>query len=342
MLITLFTVFPFFVCFFWSAIYILRWLKQNAAQHILGIFAMVCSVLYGCHAQFFMGEQSELGEWLWMTCSLAVYPLYYIYIIRLTTSRPHFPWSCIGLLIPALILPTLEYFFPVVNDLHLRQIFMAAIVLFVCVSGIITLNKFEHDIENFYADTEGKSSHPIKILLILFTLCSTSTVVVSSIGREFFQESTLLIIPSVVFSILLFTVLYLGDRYTFDGEEMLSEESKEQHCPEECCDSEQTHWIAELERQMQEEKLYLEPKLKIADLASRVGTCRTYISQYINQQKGVSFSDYINEQRIRYAEQLLKEDPTLSIEYLSTATGFSNEQSFMRNFRKFSTQNLHK
>ncbi len=316
----------------------LHWKGQNAAQHILGLFGWVCTILYGCHAQFYMGEQSELGEWLWMTCSLSVYPLYYLYILRLTTDMTRFPWWSISLLIPALILPTAEYFFPSINMYHVREVSMAAIVLFVCCSGLTILNRFEHEIHEFYADTEGKSSCSIRLLLVLFAICSVCSVIVSSIGRKFFQERLILAIPSIVFSLLLFAVFYLGERYTFTAEEMQKDGRTEDSCPTDVAEDEHQQWISELERLMTEDRVYLEPNLKIADLAARVGTCRTYISNHINQQKGMSFSDYINEQRIRYAEQLKKEDPTLSNEYLAAATGFASEQSYVRNYRKFSKQ----
>lgn len=341
MLTVFFSMLPFFVCLFWSVLYALNWKKHNSAQRILTVFAGVCTVLYACHAQFFIGEQCEWGEWLWMTCSLAVYPLYYFYIICLATPHPRFLWTRFFLLLPAFILPSLLHFFPILHLLSLREICMALIVLYVCFSGLYTLNKFEHEIHEFYADTEDKSSHSIRILLMFFTFCSVCSVIFSSIGRELFQHNALLMVPSLLFSVLLFAVFYLGERYTFMAQEM-SVDDERVPATIAAAEEEALRWIPELERLMKEEKIFLEPNLKIADVASRAGTCRTYISNYINQQKGVSFSDYINEQRIRYAEQLLLTDSSLTIEYLAAATGFASEQSFVRNFRKFSSSPLHK
>lgn len=288
-----------------------------------------------------MSGLSALGEWLWMTCSLAVYPLYYIYILRLTTIQKQFPWACLGLLLPALVVPPLEYFFPVINAWFVRQIFMVLIVAYVCAAGLLALNRFEREIHEFYADVDDKSSYSIRTLLIFFTFCSVCSVVFSSIGREFFQQSVLLCVPSALFSVLLFAVFYLGDGYTFMAQEMHIEEPREETL-EEVAEAETARWVAELERLMTEEKIFLEPNLKIADVASRAGTCRTYVSNYINQQKGTSFSDYINEQRIHYAQQLLEHDASLTITYLAAATGFASEQSFVRNFRKFSSTPLRK
>lgn len=341
MLTAFFSVAPFFFSLIWCIFYVLQWRQNTPAQHVLTGFAAVCTLLYACHALFFLGGQSEVCEWVWMTCSLAVYPLYFLYILRLTSSRVRVLWPAVCLLIPAIVLPAAEYFFPAINAWHLRQIAMAAIVVYVCVAGVAALNRFEREIHDFYADTDDKSTYSIRTLLICFTVCSVCSVVFSTIGRDVFRQSVLLVVPSVLFSVLLFSVFYLGSLYRFSAAEMHAAED-EHPLPEHADPDNVSHWVPELERLMLEERIYLEPNLKIADLALRVGTCRTYISNYINQQKGMSFSDYINEQRIRYAEQLLRSDAHLTIEYLTAATGFASEQSFVRNFRKFSTMTLHK
>lgn len=37
----------------------------------------------------------------------------------------------------------------------------------------------------------------------------------------------------------------------------------------------------------------------------RVGTNRTYLSRFFNQENGKTFYDYVNNYRVKYAEQLL-------------------------------------
>jgi len=49
----------------------------------------------------------------------------------------------------------------------------------------------------------------------------------------------------------------------------------------------------------------------------------------------MSFSDYINNYRIEYAKSLLsKQNNTLSLIEISEQSGFTNEVSFYRNFKK--------
>ena len=53
-----------------------------------------------------------------------------------------------------------------------------------------------------------------------------------------------------------------------------------------------------MESMVENDRLYLDPKLSLGQLAERLGTNRTYLSQYFNEVKGVTFYDYINAMRI--------------------------------------------
>lgn len=50
---------------------------------------------------------------------------------------------------------------------------------------------------------------------------------------------------------------------------------------------------------MEKECLYLDPNLTLAALAARVGTNRTYLSDYFCNVRHVMFYDYINGLRIQ-------------------------------------------
>ena len=71
-------------------------------------------------------------------------------------------------------------------------------------------------------------------------------------------------------------------------------------------------------------------------MARASGICRTYVSNYINQTKGMSFSDYINSLRIDHAKMLLTSNTeNVKISAIAAQSGVSSEQSFYRNFHKF-------
>ena len=90
---------------------------------------------------------------------------------------------------------------------------------------------------------------------------------------------------------------------------------------------------------MESRELYLTPGLKISDVAEALDTNRTYISACINRQTGMSFSDYVNGFRVRYAQSLIRrKDPDLTLTQIGIQSGFAGDTSFFRNFKKVTGQ----
>ena len=84
---------------------------------------------------------------------------------------------------------------------------------------------------------------------------------------------------------------------------------------------------------MEEQQPYLNSELKVQDVADALGTNRTYVSNCIRNQRGCSFSQFVNTYRIEYAQQLLRKHPDKKIAEVSMASGFSTESSFFRAFK---------
>jgi len=88
----------------------------------------------------------------------------------------------------------------------------------------------------------------------------------------------------------------------------------------------------EFERLMNEKRPYLNPKLRITDLATYLNTNRTYLSIFINQNYGMSFSRYINGLRMQELERLRLNPEYIDlseVEIISKA-GFSNYRGYVR------------
>ena len=83
------------------------------------------------------------------------------------------------------------------------------------------------------------------------------------------------------------------------------------------------------------ERLYLQPNLKINDLAQRLNTNREYIYRAINIGMGLSFADFINSRRIDYAARLLEDNPQTLLSEVVHKAGFSSPSAFYRNWKRF-------
>ena len=86
-------------------------------------------------------------------------------------------------------------------------------------------------------------------------------------------------------------------------------------------------------KQMEDGRLFLKKGLSKDDLARAVGSNSRYISDCINRKVGCSFTDYVNDYRIRYAQQLLYENPDMRLAEIGEESGFSSEVTFYRNFK---------
>lgn len=84
---------------------------------------------------------------------------------------------------------------------------------------------------------------------------------------------------------------------------------------------------------MEKECLYRKRDLHISDLATRLNTNSTYISACLNGQIKMSFPHFVNGYRIRYAQELMRKDPSKPLSEISEEAGFSNESSFFRAFK---------
>lgn len=84
---------------------------------------------------------------------------------------------------------------------------------------------------------------------------------------------------------------------------------------------------------MEVQQSYLNPNLKISDIATMLRTNRTAISSCINLKHGCSFPQFVNTYRVKHAQKLLLSQPELKIAEVCLASGFSSEASFYRIFK---------
>lgn len=83
---------------------------------------------------------------------------------------------------------------------------------------------------------------------------------------------------------------------------------------------------------------FLNSKINLQLLADRLDTNTSYLSKVINQYKNTSFSNYVNQLRIEYAIEKLKNDTLwrkYTVKAIAQEVGFKNSESFSKAFYKF-------
>lgn len=90
-----------------------------------------------------------------------------------------------------------------------------------------------------------------------------------------------------------------------------------------------------LETIMANQKPYLNPDLRLNDIADLLDVSRHHASQVINQHFNMSFFDFINKYRVEEAVKLLSDNRlNLSISEVAYDCGFNNRVSFYKTFKK--------
>lgn len=98
-------------------------------------------------------------------------------------------------------------------------------------------------------------------------------------------------------------------------------------------DSASNDLLARITELMETKRLYLNPNLKLTDVADALAVHHKAVSACINAQ-GCSFNQWINDYRLRHAKNLLLQMPDMKISTVALESGFANERTFFRVFKE--------
>ena len=359
---------PMYVTFFWAVLLLISKRENNRAKFFLGVFMFVAFLLYLAHAHFFKKAIStfQFFDPLYMFASLSVYPLYYWYI-KLLSVETSCKWYNLRLLAPAAIftVTTIVIYLLMsgperqtyLNELLLsrnkqatdskliglqktiylisRIIFIVQVLYFL-IKGHKLVKLYNRQIANFYSNLESRSILWVNYILYSMVITAIMSIVFNILGRSFFMESPiLLLIPSLIFSVLLFFIGFLGYMQNHTVVDLEIEEIQSDNpAPKNYNTNRLNEKLLDL---FVKEAIYKNQDLKITHLSEKLNTNRTYISKHINTEFSCTFNDFVNRYRIEEAKRLLIEDSskTYSLNYISEKSGFGSMGSFMRIFRDF-------
>lgn len=358
---------PLITCALFSMLILLEWCnRQLREQHTLFAFMLTATLLYVGHYIYFNRavDLLPLSDILYVSANLTVYPLYLIYIIRLTSKWRAVYWLMLlpGLL--AIMATGTGYIFMTdeedrmfvhnylyhnsqtgLTDMALFQAYIrqfcklvfAIEVIATVVIGSMMIRRYDRMVDEFYADTDDKSMRNIQSILYLVLTIAILSFIVNIIGRaRFTDHEIILTTTSLMFSALLFAIGYEGLHRHFSIIDMRT--NKEQVSNDDSAalkDAVNRSMTERIIALVENDKIYLQPDLKLDDLAQMMHTNRTYIYQAVNQQMGISFNEFINRYRIAHAKRLMASDPTLSMNDVALLSGFASLSSFYRNMKKY-------
>ncbi|MEN1785799.1 MAG: helix-turn-helix transcriptional regulator [Bacteroidota bacterium] len=85
---------------------------------------------------------------------------------------------------------------------------------------------------------------------------------------------------------------------------------------------------------MYSEQAFLDPDLKLADVAHKLQVNPVQLSQFFNESLGIGFNDHINKYRVQHAQQQIENLPHFSLEAIGHESGFNSKSTFYKAFKK--------
>ena len=343
---------PLFVSAFWSLWLGLDYMaRPDRITLRLFLFMLTTAVLYLCHFIYFSmsGHAPWPVDMFYRFCNLAVFPLWHFFLCELTLHRLSRREILLWLAPAVLLVPILLVWD---GALVIARIVFAVQVVLVLILGWRMLRSYEAIVASYYADTEPYSLHALRGLLLFLFLTTLASFTLNFLGREHFLSSVaMLTVPSMLFSVFIFMLGYESVRLrpivTAVHEENKAdirlsvngadEEQDRGLLPQD--EEDEASHIAQLQSEvlkaMDEEKLYLQPNLKISDLSLHLGSNRNYIWRAVNAGLGVSFSEMVNRRRIDHFIYLAQQNGLSDVNDTWQKCGFTSASSFYRNFKLY-------
>lgn len=347
---------PVYVTLFWSIVLNFHDVKKNQPKVFLGWFMLAAFLVYLSHFFYFTNNYIAYYyiDSFYILAYLLVYPLYHVYV-RLLTVDQHFSLKKHGRF---LILPLGVFLFTLSGYLIMgkeegiqyvrsvlterddpvgfqkfmwvlyvvgRLLFLGQVVFYL-VLNFKLIKQNNQRLKDYYSNIEMRNLDWLQFFNVSLSLTSIGSFLLAVIGRNYFMQNDLLLMaPSIVFSIMLFSIGLLGE-----GQNASYTESIEIDEPE--IEPSVSQLKSKMEALFEDQKIHKNPNLKIWDIASMLGTNRTYVSRLINNVYSRHFSAHVNFYRVREAKQLISSERVLSNQQIAELSGFGSVNSLNRAF----------
>jgi len=139
---------------------------------------------------------------------------------------------------------------------------------------------------------------------------------------------------SATIALLFYPEILYGNRPLEKGIESIS---NEKYVNSKLSEHEKTEILGRLKHFLnQETRPYLNPKIKLSDVANSLGISSQNLSQVINEKSGLNFNDYINVYRVELAKTLLASPDYYknTIDAIAEKAGFNSKSPFYIAFKK--------
>jgi len=303
--------------------------SKSKALYFLSALLFVISLRVGKSVFFFFYPgTSSLFIQIGLTACFLIGPFLYLYTNKTLhpdrLTRNHWLWHIIPVIV---LMAIVGYLYPYRENWklwRLRSGGILAIILLVQWSTymFVTLFLSRNLILKLFSKQEKLSSQSVWLLNVVF-----GNLIIWLAYR--ISSYTSYIVGAISFSFTLYLSIVL---WLFRKNKASIFEQKVKYSNKKLKDAEATQIEEGLNKMMLQES-YKNPKLKLSDLAKELDVSSHSLSQYLNDNLQKNFAKYINEYRVKDAEEMLKKNKVLTIEAIGNECGFKSNSSFYAAFK---------
>ncbi len=240
-------------------------------------------------------------------------------------------WRRIALLSIPFAVFTVAYFF-----LPARR-FMEIYALFLCMYGLVVMSvgysKARKYTDYIHANYSNADEMDIGWVRHMFLLCFFGQLlwIVASLAGNLLIDCIYYVLAVVLWHMMCEYIRYMRSVDI----EFPDDEEEEEACCENLSSEKCYAFAGDVDNVMQQERLWLNPNLSLNDLARKLSTNRTYLSNYFSNVRQTTFYDYVNELRIvNEGMPLVLEHREYTLDYIAQLSGFNSLSTFRRAFLK--------
>lgn len=317
--------------------FMMSWLFYRKDKELLTRLVTVLMFVIGLQCLkdlFFIKPLTELHELDWMMITAAdmvTVPLYGFVLVELCSPA--------ALTRRAIILHELLFVVPFVLFLIMQDVvYYYAEVLEAGVYGIgcaiwavFTIPKYHAQLKQRFSYTENINLSWLRAIFFSF-LFILLIWIVDCMYVSYALEALYMVCSLVVWMFISYYI-YKHESVLDELSDLADGSSEEMAAAAEASGEEMSEIGKRISALFNNEQIFLNPNLKVSDIATEIGTNRTYVSAFFNKEAECTFYDYVNKYRIEYACNLLTNSEE-NIVQIAEKSGFNSSQSFIRVFSK--------
>ena len=278
---------------------------------------------------FFIASESTSEKYIWMVMTsldMIVVPLYAFILIELCRPGTLKVRTMVAQEMPFVLLPLLFLFTGNIVFYYADVVWAAIYGLVYAIWTARAIPRYHRRLKHRFSYEENINLNWLRIILVSFFVILLLWIL-DCLVIDFDIEAVYLMGSLVIWMFICY--------FIYRHESVIDELTEQAVAPDlkEISDDDDDKLRKRIRHLFDTEHIYLNPQLKLSDVASLTNSNRTYISRFFNNSQGKTFFEFVNEYRVDHAKALLR-TTSERIEVIAEQSGFNSRQSFHRVFGK--------